>query len=62
MGALTTLLGMVPLLADRLFDQMAATIIGGLAVATFLSLIIMPALYMLFFRRQGLNLQKGKRR
>lgn len=58
MGALTTLLGMVPLLFDRLFDQMAATIIGGLAVATFLSLIIMPALYMLFFRHQSVNTQK----
>jgi multidrug efflux pump subunit AcrB len=59
MGALTTLLGMIPLLFDRLFDQMAATIIGGLAVATFLSLIIMPALYMLFFRHQRVNMQKG---
>ncbi|MCA2465121.1 MULTISPECIES: efflux RND transporter permease subunit, partial [Vibrio] len=34
MGALTTALGMIPLLSDLLFDQMAATIIGGLAAAT----------------------------
>ncbi|WP_394497033.1 efflux RND transporter permease subunit [Shewanella sp. ENK2] len=53
MGALTTALGMVPLLSDLLFDQMAATIIGGLAVATVLSLFIMPALYKLFFKRQA---------
>ncbi|MGF1761175.1 efflux RND transporter permease subunit [Photobacterium sagamiensis] len=50
MGALTTALGMIPLLSDRLFDQMAATIIGGLAVATVLSLFVMPALYRLFYR------------
>ena len=48
MGALTTLLGMIPLLSDQLFGQMAACIIGGLAVATFLSLFIMPALYIIF--------------
>jgi multidrug efflux pump subunit AcrB len=47
MGALTTALGMIPLLSDLLFDQMAATIIGGLAAATVLSLFIMPALYRL---------------
>ncbi|QPG58512.2 efflux RND transporter permease subunit [Shewanella eurypsychrophilus] len=50
MGALTTALGMIPLLSDRLFDQMAATIIGGLAAATVLSLFIMPAFYCLFYR------------
>lgn len=47
MGALTTALGMIPLLSDLLFDQMAATIIGGLAAATVLSLFVMPALYRL---------------
>ncbi|MDO6762592.1 efflux RND transporter permease subunit [Agarivorans sp. 1_MG-2023] len=52
MGALTTALGMVPLLSDRLFDQMAAIIIGGLVVATFLSLIIMPAWYRIFYREE----------
>ncbi|UQA52612.1 MULTISPECIES: efflux RND transporter permease subunit [Vibrio] len=50
MGALTTALGMIPLLSDLLFDQMAATIIGGLAAATVLSLFIMPALYRLAYR------------
>jgi multidrug efflux pump subunit AcrB len=51
MAALTTALGMIPLLTDRLFDQMAATIIGGLSAASVLSLFIMPALYKLFFGR-----------
>jgi multidrug efflux pump subunit AcrB len=49
MGALTTALGMIPLLSDLLFDQMAATIIGGLAAATVLSLFVMPALYRLAY-------------
>ena len=52
MGALTTALGMIPLLSDLLFDQMAATIIGGLAAATVLSLFVMPALYKLFYRTE----------
>ncbi|RJG49904.1 efflux RND transporter permease subunit [Motilimonas pumila] len=52
MGALTTMLGMIPLLTDLLFDQMAATIIGGLAAATFLSLFVMPALYKLAYQKQ----------
>ncbi|WOT06718.1 efflux RND transporter permease subunit [Shewanella youngdeokensis] len=55
MGALTTALGMIPLISDRLFDQMAATIIGGLAAATLLSLFIMPALYCLFYRNSDAN-------
>ncbi|WP_394130227.1 efflux RND transporter permease subunit [Shewanella maritima] len=49
MGALTTALGMIPLLSDLLFDQMAATIIGGLMVATALTLLLMPALYKVWF-------------
>ncbi len=50
MGALTTAFGMIPLLSDLLFDQMAATIIGGLAAATVLSLFVMPALYKLAYK------------
>jgi multidrug efflux pump subunit AcrB len=50
MAALTTVLGMIPLLTDRLFDQMAATIVGGLSAASFLSLFVMPALYQLLYR------------
>lgn len=52
MAALTTALGMIPLLTDLLFDQMAASIIGGLSVATVLSLFVMPAFYMIFFRKE----------
>ena len=50
MAALTTALGMVPLWVDPLFDQMAATIIGGLVVATLLTLLIMPVIYSILFK------------
>ncbi|OOX30087.1 transporter [Vibrio parahaemolyticus] len=57
MGALTTALGMIPLLSDLLFDQMAATIIGGLAAATILSLFVMPALYRLAYKEKAPSTQ-----
>lgn len=61
MAALTTALGMIPLLTDLLFDQMAASIIGGLSVATVLSLFVMPAMYMLLFRKEvKRELEAGK--
>ncbi len=50
MAALTTVLGMVPLWWDPLFGPMAATIIGGLTVATFLTLLIMPVFYAVLYK------------
>lgn len=50
MGAGTTVLGMVPLLFDDLFASMAVTIMGGLAFATVLTLVVVPCLYALLFR------------
>ena len=46
----TTILGMLPLLADSMFGSMAATIMGGLLVATILVLIVLPVIYSLFYR------------
>ncbi|GGO66185.1 efflux RND transporter permease subunit [Bowmanella pacifica] len=60
MAALTTALGMIPLLSDKLFDQMAATIIGGLTAASVLSLFIMPALYCLFFAKDAKQEQSAQ--
>ncbi|QUM80402.1 efflux RND transporter permease subunit [Moritella sp. 5] len=60
MGALTTILGMIPLLGDTLFSPMAATIIGGLLLATVLSLIVMPAAYCLF-TKESEDVQTTKR-
>ncbi|PVB63425.1 efflux RND transporter permease subunit [Labrenzia sp. 011] len=50
LAAITTILGMAPLLSDAFFRGMAVTIMGGLAFATILTLIAAPVLYALFFR------------
>jgi multidrug efflux pump subunit AcrB len=49
MVVLTTVLGSIPLLADPFFGAMAVCIIFGLAFAAVLSLLVMPALYAIFF-------------
>ncbi len=50
MAAATTVLGMIPLLQDVFFINMAITIMGGLTFATVLTLIIVPVLYAVFFQ------------
>jgi multidrug efflux pump subunit AcrB len=50
MAALTTILGMVPLLTDAFFVSMAVAIMCGLLVATVLTLVFVPVLYTIFFR------------
>jgi multidrug efflux pump subunit AcrB len=50
MAALTTALGMLPLLQDAFFIAMAVTIIFGLMIATMLTMVIVPVLYAIFFR------------
>ncbi|MBC8187710.1 MAG: efflux RND transporter permease subunit [Proteobacteria bacterium] len=50
MAALTTALGMIPLLVDAFFVSMAVTIIAGLVVATVLTMVIVPVLYAAIFR------------
>ncbi len=49
MAALTTALGMIPLLFDAFFIAMAVTIIAGLIIATVLTMVIVPVLYATFF-------------
>ena len=49
LAALTTVLGMAPLLFDAFFQAMAVTIIGGLTFATILTMVAVPVLYALFF-------------
>lgn len=50
MAAVTTILGMIPLLPDAMFGPMAATIMGGLFVGTILVLTFFPVLYALFYK------------
>jgi multidrug efflux pump subunit AcrB len=49
MAAATTALGMIPLLADDFFRAMAVTIIGGLAFATVLTMVVVPVLFSIFY-------------
>ena len=49
MAAITTVLGMIPLLFDVFFNSMAVTIMFGLGFATILTLIVVPVLYALVF-------------
>ena len=50
MAALTTALGMMPLLQDAFFIAMAVTIIFGLVTATILTMLVVPVLYAIFFK------------
>lgn len=49
MASGTTILGMLPLLGDAMFAGMAATIMGGLLMATILTIFILPVTYCIFF-------------
>ncbi len=55
MAALTTILGMIPLLSDDLFGAMAVTIMFGLLVGTVITLVFIPVLYALFFGMKKTN-------
>lgn len=50
MGTLTTVLGVIPLFADAFFKSMAVVIVFGLTFATLLTLVVLPALYSIFFK------------
>jgi multidrug efflux pump subunit AcrB len=49
LGAVTTVLGVAPLLVDPFFRSMAVTIMFGLIFATGLTLVVVPLLYAAFF-------------
>ena len=48
--ALAAILGMIPLARSVFWGPMAITIMGGLFVATVLTLVVVPALYAMWFR------------
>ena len=48
--AITTVLGMIPLLSDPFFAAMAAVIMFGLAFASVITMIFVPVLYAIIFR------------
>jgi multidrug efflux pump subunit AcrB len=48
LAALTTILGMIPLVFDAFFGSMAVTIMAGLGFATILTLIVVPVMFAIF--------------
>jgi len=50
MAALTTIMGVAPLLFDPFFASMAVLIMSGLAFATLLTLFVIPVFYTIFFK------------
>ena len=53
MAALTTMLGLLPLVTDVFFGAMAVTIVVGLLFASVLTLFVVPVLYVTFYRLRG---------
>lgn len=53
MAALTTIMGVVPLLLDPFFKSMAMLIMSGLAFATLLTLFVVPVLYTIFIGKRA---------
>jgi multidrug efflux pump subunit AcrB len=45
MAAVTTILGLIPLLFDAFYNSMAVVIMFGLGFATILTLLVIPVLY-----------------
>jgi multidrug efflux pump subunit AcrB len=53
--ALAAILGMIPLSGSLFWGPMAITIMGGLFFATILTLLVVPALYAIWFRVQEIE-------
>jgi multidrug efflux pump subunit AcrB len=50
MAALTTALGMIPLISDAFFGSMSVVIVFGLMVASVLTMVLIPTFYAIFFK------------
>ena len=55
MAAVTTIVGMVPLLFDEFFAAMAVAIMFGLSFATVLTLVVVPVVYSLIGREPSIR-------
>ena len=56
MAAMTTVLGMIPLLTDPFYSGISITIIGGLTFGTVLTLFVVPLLYITLYRIKWLKI------
>jgi multidrug efflux pump subunit AcrB len=57
--AAAAILGMIPIAPTVFWGPMAYAVIGGLAVATLLTLVFLPALYVAWFRIQPAQSTSG---
>ena len=57
MAAITTVLGMAPLLTDDFFKSMAVVIMFGLGFATVLTLIVVPVMYLLLMESKAKSVE-----
>jgi len=55
--AISTVLGFIPIAPTVFWGPMAFAIMGGLFVATVLTLLVLPALYVIFFRAKEVESQ-----
>lgn len=49
-ASLTTIVGMIPLVGDAIYGSLAVSLMGGLGVGTLVTLVLIPFLYITFFR------------
>ena len=66
MTALTTILGMLPLAlssgeGSEIWSPMGISVIGGLIVSTFITMIIVPVVYRVFTKRGERNKKRARR-
>ena len=61
MAAMTTVLGVLPLIFDDFFGPLAVTIMFGLTFATLLTLLVVPVLYCIFFNLRKEDLVASKK-
>lgn len=50
MASFTTILGMIPLIGDAMYGSLAVTVIGGLAMGTITTLLLLPLFYSVLFK------------
>ena len=58
--AAAAILGMIPIAPTVFWGPMAYAVMGGLVVATLLTLVFLPALYVAWFRVQPVDLSIGR--
>ncbi len=61
MASLTTILGMMPLITDSMFKGMAITIMFGLLIGSVVTLMVVPVLYVTFFKVDVSKLKNRKK-